>query len=693
MVVVALLVLVMAILVGIFRSATEAISTQRAYAALSQDLRRFDTTIRDDLLGVTARMTPPLNPELNLGYFTYSEGALADAQGEDTDDILAFTTKAPQGRPFTGTITLPIAGRFGAPQLGVYNRVPITSDYAEIVYFMRGNGNLYRRVFLIQPERQDSIHIGTDANGAMLAGGGYSTSTPPASSVAFVNPNTGIYQLPVSWLGLNDLSARPSRVPPALSMPGSDASTLYNPILNTLGDLTNRENRAFTPRFANDYFSPKTLLAHNPDGIVDDMQMNGGNEVGGDGLPDFYPTLYPALFSSSPPLYYFPIGLPSSAGQSFDQLAFPFLYPHSYSQQDPYQASNGLGAIHSLDPLQDTNGWIANTPVSRPFFGSFLDPPYNHNPVDLGDNLPVPAAAGQLQTWWGLPTKVETMSPFWTDPVKRPNDPTGAPYFSPSTELGAPTHDANDVAARQSLALSPFSGAALPPMTAAYRVASQGYTDGLGSTEFASATSTGVPSTKLLVEEDLILTGVRSFDVKAYDSAAGGYYDLGYLSGPTGFPTVPAGNFGSLGNRQPGMYNQTPINCVTPLGTVVPTLTTFGHEGRMPPLTTDNRVDAQFPTHFIGDNDPKGVGILRMRRVFDTWSTAYTNVPSTTILNPRSGSTPSNGMPFSGKPPMPSYPPPYPAALRGIQIQIRVVDPKNQHLRTLTIRQDFTDNL
>ena len=50
------------------------------------------------------------------------------------------------------------------------------------------------------------------------------------------------------------------------------------------------------------------------------------------------------------------------------------------------------------------------------------------------------------------------------------------------------------------------------------------------------------------------------------------------------------------------------------------------------------------------------------------------------------------GPPFT--PPIyPSYPPPYPAPLRGIQIQIRVADPTNQRIKSLTIRQDFTDKL
>ena len=42
---------------------------------------------------------------------------------------------------------------------------------------------------------------------------------------------------------------------------------------------------------------------------------------------------------------------------------------------------------------------------------------------------------------------------------------------------------------------------------------------------------------------------------------------------------------------------------------------------------------------------------------------------------------------------LPSYPAPYEAPLTGIQIQIRVVDPKNERLKILTIRHDFSNNL
>ena len=53
--------------------------------------------------------------------------------------------------------------------------------------------------------------------------------------------------------------------------------------------------------------------------------------------------------------------------------------------------------------------------------------------------------------------------------------------------------------------------------------------------------------------------------------------------------------------------------------------------------------------------------------------------------------------PSAGRPawdPIPGLDPAaFPAPLRGIQIQIRVADPTNQRIKSITIRQDFTDKL
>ena len=82
---------------------------------------------------------------------------------------------------------------------------------------------------------------------------------------------------------------------------------------------------------------------------------------------------------------------------------------------------------------------------------------------------------------------------------------------------------------------------------------------------------------------------------------------------------------------------------------------------------------------------------MRLRRVWDSWSTEYSQAPGTGVTSNTVSGFPA-GPPFP--PPIyPSYPPPYPAPLRGIQIQIRVADPTNQRIKSLTIRQDFTDKL
>ena len=140
---------------------------------------------------------------------------------------------------------------------------------------------------------------------------------------------------------------------------------------------------------------------------------------------------------------------------------------------------------------------------------------------------------------------------------------------------------------------------------------------------------------------------------------------------------------------------------------------TFAHEGRMPPLVErqplrrpvrDPRtlLPAITPQYRQSPTTPATSAtttrrIVRLRRVWDSWSTDYSHAPGTGVyLNKGDATDPLNGFPWGPpySPPIyPSYPPPYPAPLRGIQIQIRVTDPTNQRVKTLTIRQDFTDKL
>ena len=103
----AILLLMMTAIVKIFQAATGALNAAQVYQELDNQLRLLDSTIRSDLNGVTARLTPPLNPNNNLGYLEYGENEFADVQGEDSDDYIRFTAKTPAGRPFTGRMWVP----------------------------------------------------------------------------------------------------------------------------------------------------------------------------------------------------------------------------------------------------------------------------------------------------------------------------------------------------------------------------------------------------------------------------------------------------------------------------------------------------------------------------------------------------------------------------------------------------------
>ena len=656
LVVVALVVLMMVILVQIFQSATGAMSASRTVQELDVNLRQVDSILRSDLAGTTACMTPTSgqnNPKNKRGYFVYGENAFADAQGEDTDDYLAFTTRAPEGQVFSGrqwlapTATPPYVNQGIQP-------TTINSQVAEIIYFLR-NGNLYRRVFLVVPERVNTIKIGT------ISGGGYAS--------ALFGGTTR-----VSWQGVNDISCRPA---------GYNGVGINNvPIPNDLGTLTNRENRSFHPRFPNDFTGG---AGGGGDGVPDDNN--------GDGVPDYYPTLYTdgsGSHGNRPNGFVNDVlpftGLTRLDPTSYSIYAFPFIYPGMYSvpDTDRINLANNLGWVHGLYPATDA--------VTKNLV-------LNHGPLDVGDNLLAPIGK---QVWWGFPTWRETMtgnrpavgavpaSIGWTDPVffvgsgNGLTQPNGLIPYSPTT---LPTANPANLANL------------LPPIT----VAETGNAPFMADTAAGSSSFVAIPSNpKRVWEDDLLLSGVRSFDVKAYDPNAplynfpangpfsAGYHDLGYgansyvaglssmtFNGMTVQATPPAGVPFFQTTNADGTSNP-------PQG--------FGHEGRIPPIPSDFRYHPRrsFFYDTAGKLNPYNIGdanrgVIRLTRVWDSWSTDYTNAPdSDFFLHGLSNTAPAL---------YPSFPPPYPSALRGIQIQIRLVDPRGEKAKSITIRHDFTDKL
>jgi len=661
LVTVALLLIMMLIIVSIFQAATGAITVSRAFTLLDQDLRRLDTTIRQDLQGVEAIMTPPgvipNDTRPRAGYFEYAENALSDAQDEDSDDTLRFTAKAPPGRPFTGRMWV----RTSLPDVAEFVTtvpIPVTSQFAEIIYFQRGD-KLYRRVRLILQGNLGGS-VGNFPYDAQPKRTGFVTSLfepkdlfPPAFKIG-TEPF-------VSWQGLNDVSARPSRF-----LPGT-----YYPQFNSLADLADRHNRFASPRFADDYRDNTNPAILVPDGLPDDTN--------GDGVADYYPTMYPRskllgyVNDSYAPQGPFPNNNARLPYPDYPDLyGFPYVFPNAFTGSDPVANQLAVGRIHAPDV----------NPTAR-------ERTFNHNPLLSGDSLPVPSPDGR-HTWWGFPTWRETMAPTWLDPIRRINDPRNATFSAPYFNDPAAQAIGEDVY-QQFKGLSPY--ASVTPLP---KQLDQPFSDGKPATSVFDLGNAPV------FEDDLIAVNVRSFNIKAYDPNRYARSDNGTPNNPnddvvllnpaTGEPISDPG-YEDLGYASTRYSGYSSVTQTPPW-----MLSTLGHEGRLPPLPRDFRVDAQYPTYisdptttpptvspsFLGDDN---ASVVRLRRTWDSWSTTYTKAPALPLDPSTSG--PLNG----GRAVMPSYPSPYPVPMRGIEIQIRITDPGSRYIKTLTIRQDFADKL
>ena len=154
----------------------------------------------------------------------------------------------------------------------------------------------------------------------------------------------------MSWQGVNDISAHPASTgpagPTAAAAPAKSSFVAQTIVLNTLGSLTNRENRFASPRFADDFFNVGTGT-NVPDGYSDDIAPP--NYSSGDKVNDFYPSLYPGLFNgSTSQLVWEPDypNVPRPAG-SFVTMAFPYIYPGAV-----YLSAGGLGKTSTAGSIR-----------------------------------------------------------------------------------------------------------------------------------------------------------------------------------------------------------------------------------------------------------------------------------------------------------------------------------------------------
>ena len=475
----------------------------------------------------------------------------------------------------------------------------------------------------------------------------------------------------MSWQAVNDLSAHPS----ATGQPYN-----YNTvILNTLADLTNRENRPFYQRFSSDFQDVAGNLAPGGDGLTDDFN--------GDNVPDYYPTLYPQAFNyaagAAGQQLIFEPGYPVARQPvALASHGFPLRLPRSLLQAPETEHSYAYGWIHSPDPVVPVNG----NPVQFDQASRALNylQNINHNPsTPVTICRPRRAASQTYQTQWSFPTWRETLSLNWQDPTYPVNGCHVASHPSINLAAGQPAGLAsrlNDANATLPADLAQF----LPAMTSPPR----------SSRNYSTMASDRPPSSskQLLTlwnqyswEDDLIMTGVRSFDIKAYDNSLAAYADLGWGDDLRNYPLTTSQN--------PNHQTNLPFLSGTPNPNLVGNP---GFTGLTPYLFWNNQwyrpdqpdLRPRGPDAAPGRRQPlrrpvRGSAVRatterRIRTTTATWATttrrwsvsAGSGIPGppSTAVAPGTGVYPAAspaanfpaGPPFA--PPIyPSYPPPYPA--------------------------------
>ncbi len=363
MVAMAISLLMMAAVAQLFASVSAGVSASRASITMSEALRATARRLQSDLGGVTVTMQPPRRPESGEGYFELIEGpnndstaynntsgnlTLSLANGAaintltgDADDVLLFTTRSKDGQPFVG--------KFYNPNTGNY--ATVESQTAEVAWFAVENGmtvpivgvgntmttvplyTLYRRMLLVAPEY----------NGIVKSMPGYTLK-------AFFN--------------LFDLSARYDTTNGVM-------------VLNTLGDLTKRENR-----FAHGYFSATTPGPPYP--II--VTGSAGNyNTSGTGLQGLDPLdIYSTLPGSTTNL--------NRVGEDVvltNVLAFDV---RVYDPTVPLYAAGDL--MTALNPA-DIGYWTAASNASSPVgYGDFVDLGYGYKWNWTQTNPPVWTLSG-----------------------------------------------------------------------------------------------------------------------------------------------------------------------------------------------------------------------------------------------------------------------------------------------------------
>ena len=270
MIAVTLTLVLMYALAAIFGRVTSIMTQTQDILSMTNNLRAAKDRLREDLENLTV---PRLKaPTSRYGFFSYVEGQgnaprnfvyqpapsgffyatnsrtfstygnfdgrqpTVDNTVGDTDDILSFTVRAPAGKWFRGRCFKKLSDDVTSYdyQASIDDNIEtIESEYAEVVWFLRGT-TLYRRVLLIIPdevleERLRSLNLYVQYNFPEIAG---SPLFMPSAGFGFYR----FFDVSVHFDSDKTLSWMNVRDSTHYSLPG-------RVVANTVSDLANRKNR------------------------------------------------------------------------------------------------------------------------------------------------------------------------------------------------------------------------------------------------------------------------------------------------------------------------------------------------------------------------------------------------------------------------------------------------------------------
>ncbi|HJT30979.1 MAG TPA: prepilin-type N-terminal cleavage/methylation domain-containing protein [Pirellulales bacterium] len=674
--------------VQVFATVGNAAAETRAVVQITDRLRSARIVLGEDLSNTTAEMLPPQRSDRSAGYFEYIEGPdgpifpgltgvpvaydinqtnstgtpVPDSTVGDCDDVLMFTAQAAAGTYFYGRIRAPsqvvdTSGRIWVMPVDTMAQ----SSTAEICYFMRGN-TLYRRVLLVKPDVGNidpTVFLWSQYPQYISAA---TTSLPqPVWDIAFYDK----FDLSVRQKGGSfDISNSTGGTQPPVLVP------------NTLADLTLRQNRyghqpwvyPFDARFwdARFWTNPATNV---PGGFL--------------GLPTMREC---SAYTGTPPG-----GSPpalTTGANGVGRWPFPLF---------EFNANNAI----PLPPLATPSIPVAgNANVAsgylwgQPVYYTGANPPWAQPPVFPYYNpfavAPAPPGLPLIYPYPTTPPAGSTAVNYQPVTTVPPGTWTGRIYLTNTVNGGlldlwsnpAPLDQQDYTAAPRTGALYAFSSAYQPA----------GDVNVNFSTRYA---------------DDVLLTHVLSFDVKAWDptaptiqtaAAVGGVPPGTYLPGDPGYvQIINAWASAGLSTLQTSLQPTTSGGFVVAQGAYVD-LNYLGPV--IQPYLASNMIMAQALSSVSSFAGP-GVAQFGsawstgsgLSMVYDTGCFDYENdgidQNQNGIIDDFTNGLDDNGIGGVDDLTEVEGPTPYPVPLKGIQIRIRVFDPDSRQIREVTVTEDF----